>query len=163
VYVAGDAAEAEALTAARRLAHPAMEQLAVQAFPEGRGSLIVDDVAVPRSRITDLVTGVEEIAERHGVLVGVVGHAGDGNLHPVIVVDRADPSSVERGRLVFDEIMRLGLALGGTCTGEHGVGLLKRDWLARELGPVGLRVHRALKTALDPAGILNPGKVIAPD
>ncbi|MFG1647779.1 FAD-binding oxidoreductase [Amycolatopsis sp. NPDC049252] len=163
LYVAGDAVEAEALTAARRLAHPAMEQLAVQAFPEGRGGLVVDDVAVPRSRIVDLVTGVEEIAARHGVLVGVVGHAGDGNLHPVIVVDRADPSSVERGRLVFDEIMRLGLDLGGTCTGEHGVGLLKRDWLARELGPVGLRVHRALKTALDPAGILNPGKVIAPD
>jgi glycolate oxidase len=70
---------------------------------------------------------------------------------------------MDRGRLVFDEIMRLGLALGGTCTGEHGVGLLKRDWLARELGPVGVRVHRALKAALDPAGILNPGKVIAPD
>ena len=163
LYVAGDATEAEALTAARRLAHPAMEQAAVQAFPGGRGGLVVDDVAVPRSRIVDLVTGVEEISMRHGVLVGVVGHAGDGNLHPVIVVDRADPACVERGRVVFDEIMRLGLALGGTCTGEHGVGLLKREWLARELGPVGLRVHRALKVALDPAGILNPGKVIAPD
>jgi glycolate oxidase len=94
--------------------------------------------------------------------VGVVGHAGDGNLHPVIVVDQTDASSLERGRLVFDEIMRLGLSLGGTCTGEHGIGLLKRDWLARELGPVGVRVHRAVKAALDPAGILNPGKVIAP-
>ena len=163
LYVAEDAAEAQALTAARRLAHPAMEQRAARAFPSGRGGLIVDDVAVPRSRIAELVTGVEEIAERHGLLVGVVGHAGDGNLHPVIVVDRADPSSMDRGRLVFDEIMRLGLALGGTCTGEHGVGLLKRDWLAHELGPVGMRVHRALKAALDPAGILNPGKVIAPD
>jgi glycolate oxidase len=61
----------------------------------------------------------------------------------------------------FDEIMQLGLKLGGTCTGEHGVGLLKRDWLATELGPVGLRVHRAMKAALDPAGILNPGKVLA--
>ena len=160
LYVAEDAIEAEALTAARRLAHPAMENLAVQAFPEGRGGLVVDDVAVPRARVADLVTGVEEIAARHEMLVGVVGHAGDGNLHPVIVVDRADPSSVDRGRLVFDEIMALGLALGGTCTGEHGVGLLKRDWLARELGPTGLRVHRALKAALDPAGILNPGKVI---
>lgn len=162
LYVADDTVEAEALTAARRLAHPAMESLAAQRFPGGRGGLVVDDVAVPRSRVVDLVTGVEEISARHGVLVGVVGHAGDGNLHPVIVVDRADPSSVDRGRLVFDEIMRLGLALGGTCTGEHGVGLLKRDWLARELGPVGMRVHRALKDALDPAGILNPGKVIAP-
>ncbi|MEV6878480.1 FAD-linked oxidase C-terminal domain-containing protein [Amycolatopsis sp. NPDC051128] len=161
LYVAEDAVEAEALTSARRLAHPAMEHLALQAFPAGRGSLIVDDVAVPRSRITDLLAGVEAISGRHGVLVGVVGHAGDGNLHPVIVVDHADQSSMDRGRLVFDEIMRLGLALGGTCTGEHGVGLLKRDWLAREIGPVGLKVHRAVKAAFDPDGIFNPGKVIA--
>ncbi|GAA0246173.1 FAD-linked oxidase C-terminal domain-containing protein [Saccharothrix mutabilis subsp. mutabilis] len=160
LYVATDAAEAEALTAARRLAHPAMEHLAVTRYPNGRGGLVVDDVAVPRSRIVDLVVGVEEIAARHDVLVGVVGHAGDGNLHPVIVVDQADPADVARGRAVFDAIMALGLALGGTCTGEHGVGVLKRDWLARELGPVGLRVHRAVKAALDPAGILNPGKVI---
>jgi glycolate oxidase len=162
LYAAGDAVEAEALTSARRLAHPAMEHLAGQAFPGGRGGLVVDDVAVPRSRVADLVAGVEEIAARHDVLVGVVGHAGDGNLHPVIVVDRADQSSMDRGRLVFDEIMRLGLSLGGTCTGEHGVGLLKRDWLAREIGPVGVRVHRALKLALDPDGIFNPGKVLAP-
>jgi glycolate oxidase len=161
LYVAGDAIETEALIAARRLAHPAMESLAVRTFPDGRGGLLVDDVAVPRSRVADLVTGIEAIAARHDVLVGVVGHAGDGSLHPVIVVNLTDPSSVERGRRVFDEIMALGLALGGTCTGEHGVGLLKRDWLERELGPVGVRVHRALKAALDPAGILNPGKVIS--
>ena len=80
-------------------------------------------------------------------------------MHPVIVVDRADPSSVDSCRRVFDGIMELGLALGGTVSGEHGIGLLKRDWLARELGPVGLRVHRAVKAALDPDGILNPGKV----
>lgn len=163
LHVATDAAEAEALTAARRLAHPAMEHLATARYPSGRGGLIVDDVAVPRSRVVDLVVGVEEISARHDALVGVVGHAGDGNLHPVIVVDRADPADVERGRAVFDEIVRLALALGGTCAGEHGIGVLKRGWLARELGPVGMRVHRAVKAALDPAGILNPGKVIAPD
>jgi glycolate oxidase len=93
--------------------------------------------------------------------VGIVGHAGDGNLHPNIVVDRDDPASVARGQAVFDEIMSIGLALGGTCTGEHGIGTLKRDWLAREIGPVGLHVHRAIKAALDPRGILNPGKVFA--
>jgi glycolate oxidase len=81
-------------------------------------------------------------------------------MHPNIVVDRADPKSLERGRRAFDEIMRLGLDLGGTCTGEHGVGLLKRDWLAREIGPVGVRVHRAIKAALDPDGLFNPGKVL---
>jgi len=90
----------------------------------------------------------------------VVGHAGDGNMHPNIVVDRADPESVKRGHAVFDEIMELGLSLGGTCTGEHGVGLLKRDWLAHEIGPVGMRVHQAIKNALDPQGLLNPGKVM---
>ena len=97
-----------------------MESLAARSFPAGRGGLIVDDVAVPRSRIVDLLAGIEEISARHGVLVGVVGHAGDGNLHPVIVIDLADPASVDSGRLVFDEIMRLGLELGGSCTGEHG-------------------------------------------
>ncbi|MEV6648025.1 FAD-linked oxidase C-terminal domain-containing protein [Amycolatopsis sp. NPDC051371] len=160
VHVATDQGEAEALFAARRLAHPAMERLAAQRFPGGRGGLVVDDVAVPRNRIVELVEGVERIAAANDVLVGVVGHAGDGNLHPVIVVDRGDTAVMARGRVVFDEIMRLGLALGGTCTGEHGVGLLKREWLERELGPVGVRVHQALKRALDPAGILNPGKVV---
>jgi glycolate oxidase len=138
-----------------------MEQLAAEAFPGGRGGLVIDDVAVPRTRLVELIDGVARIAAHHGVIVGIVGHAGDGNLHPNIVVDRADPDSLARGQLVFDEIMALGLALGGTCTGEHGVGLLKRDWLDRELGPVGMRVHRAIKDALDPAGILNPGKVLA--
>jgi glycolate dehydrogenase FAD-linked subunit len=162
LYVAGDAVEADAMLAARRLAHPAMEHLAATRFPGGNGGLVVDDVAVPRSRLVELIEGVAEIAAANDILVGIVGHAGDGNLHPVIVIDRADPSVMARGQIVFDEIMRLGLALGGTCTGEHGVGLLKRDWLERELGPVGTRVHRAIKNALDPAGIFNPGKVVAP-
>ena len=102
----------------------------------------------------------ERIATAHGVTVGVIAHAGDGNLHPNIVVDRADPSSVAAGQRVFDEIMELALRMGGTSTGEHGVGLLKREWLARELGPVGMRVHRAIKRALDPNNLLNPGKVL---
>ena len=158
--MAGDAVEADALLAARRLAFPAMEHLAAAAFPGGNGGVIVDDVAVPRSRLVELIDGVARIASHHGVTVGVVGHAGDGNLHPNIVVDRADPSSVDSCRQVFDEIMALGLSLGGTCSGEHGIGLLKREWLAREIGPVGLGVHRAIKAALDPAGILNPSKVL---
>lgn len=160
VYTATDATEAAALLQARRLAHPAMEAFAAASYPGGKGGLIIDDVAVPRSRLAELLDGVESIAGVHGVPVGVVGHAGDGNMHPNIVVDRADPQSVRRGRAVFDDIMELGLSLGGTCTGEHGVGLLKREWLAREIGPVGVRVHRAVKAALDPANLLNPGKVL---
>jgi glycolate oxidase len=162
VYVATDPAEGSALLEARRLAHPAMERLAARMFPDGNGGVIIDDIAVPRVRLVELIEGAARIGGEHDILVAVVGHAGDGNLHPNIVVDRTDPASVARGRIVFDEIMRLGLALGGTCTGEHGVGLLKREWLAHEIGPVGTRVHRAIKTALDPAGILNPGKVLLP-
>ncbi|MEV0942625.1 FAD-linked oxidase C-terminal domain-containing protein [Micromonospora wenchangensis] len=160
VYAATDAVEAAALLQARRLAHPAMEKFAVDTYPGGNGGLIIDDVAVPRGALATLLDGVARIADECGVPIGVVGHAGDGNLHPNIVVDRADPASLERGRRAFDEIIRLGLELGGTCTGEHGVGLLKRDWLAREIGPVGVRVHQAIKAALDPAGLFNPGKVL---
>jgi glycolate oxidase len=159
VFTASDADEAAALLGARRAAHPAMEKLAESRFP-GRGGLIIDDVAVPISRLAEMIDGVERIAAAADVAVGLIGHAGDGNLHPIILVDRSDPSSVNAGHRVFDEILALSLALGGTVTGEHGVGLLKRDWLATELGPIGLRVHRAIKQALDPANIMNPGKVV---
>lgn len=160
VFAATDAVEAAALLQARRLAHPAMERFAALAYPGGNGGLIIDDVAVPRDTLAALLDGVARIAGEYDIPIGVVGHAGDGNMHPNIVVDRADPASLKRGRLAFDAIMELGLSLGGTCTGEHGIGLLKRDWLAREIGPVGVRVHRAIKDALDPTGLLNPGKIL---
>ena len=159
VYAATDATEAAELLRARRLAHPAMERFAAESFPTGQGGLIIDDVAVPRTALAALLDAIENVSAEYGVPIGVVGHAGDGNLHPNIVVDRADPASMARGRKAFDAIVQLALSMGGTCTGEHGVGLLKRDWLAREIGPVGMRVHRAIKAALDPAGLMNPGKV----
>jgi glycolate oxidase len=160
VYTATDPTEGEALLAARRLAYHAMEHAAAAAFPGGNGGVVVDDIAVPRTALAEVLDGIARIATAHEVMVGVVAHAGDGNLHPNIVVDRSDPDSVARGQAVFDEILALALAAGGTSTGEHGVGLLKRDWLAREIGPVGIRVHQAIKHALDPDGILNPGKVL---
>ena len=160
MYAATDPTEAGALLAARRLAYPAMEQAAAAAFPAGTGVLIVDDIAVPRTALADVLDGIARIATTHQAIVGVVAHAGDGNLHPNIVVDRSDPASVATGQLVFDEIMELALSAGGTSSGEHGVGLLKREWLAREIGPVGVRVHQAIKDALDPAHLLNPGKVL---
>jgi len=160
VYVASDAEEADALQAARRLSHPAMTKLAQTTYGPA-GEVIIEDCAVPRSAMAEFCAAIERIAAQRGVTVGVLGHAGDGNLHPKILMDRTDPALTEAAKLAFDDIMELTLSLGGTCTGEHGVGLIKRDWLVREIGPVGMRVHRAIKAALDPANILNPGKVIA--
>jgi len=153
VVVADDPAEGELLLAARRNVLTALEQL---------GTTLVDDVCVPRDRLADLVAGVAAVAEPSGLLVGVVGHAGDGNFHPAVVFDPADPEQAVRAKQVFDDIMRLGLDLGGTITGEHGVGMLKREMLAWEIGDIGMRVHRDIKAALDPLQILNPGKVVAP-
>ncbi|SCD92099.1 glycolate oxidase [Streptomyces sp. SolWspMP-sol7th] len=121
---------------------------------------MIDDVCVPRSRLAELLEGVERIAEKHELTIGVCAHAGDGNTHPTVCFDATDEDESRRARASFDEIMALGLALGGTITGEHGVGLLKKEWLARELGETGLEVQRALKATLDPLGILNPGKVL---
>jgi glycolate oxidase len=146
-----DPQESELLLAARRLAYPALEQL---------GTTLLDDVAVPRSAVTRMVGEVAAIAERHGVLIGTFGHAGDGNLHPTIVYDAAEPSQVQAASDAFDDLVTAALRLGGTVTGEHGVGSLKRDHLATELGAVGLRLHRAVKTAFDPDHLLNPGKVL---
>jgi glycolate oxidase subunit GlcD len=150
VYFTEDLEEGRMLLSARRLALPALERL---------GALLIDDVAVPRSRIADLLDGTAKIADDCGVLVGVVGHAGDGNMHPTVIFDPADEAAKARATDAFNRILELGLALGGTVTGEHGIGTLKVDWLAREIGPVGLRVHAALKKALDPDNLLNPGKV----
>ena len=159
VYVASDAEEAEALQAARRLSHPAMTKLAQTTYGPA-GEVIIEDCAVPRSALADFCAAIERIAAQRGVTIGVLGHAGDGNLHPKILMNRTDPAQTEAAKAAFDDIMELTLSVGGTCTGEHGVGLIKRDWLAREIGPVGLRVHRAIKAALDPHNLLNPGKVI---
>ena len=149
-----DPAEAEQLLQARRLALPALELL---------GDWLLDDVSVPRSRIVDLIAAVEEIGRRHGIVIGVFGHAGDGNLHPTFIFDDADPQSRSAVLTAFDEVTQKTLELGGTVTGEHGVGQLKRDWLVRELDPTSQAVHAAIKSALDPPGRLNPGKVLARD
>lgn len=148
VVRSSDAAEAALLLEARRLALPALERL---------GDWLLDDVAVPRSRIVDLIAAVEEISERLGIVIGVFGHAGDGNLHPTVIFDAADPRSRATALTAFDEITQKALDLGGTITGEHGVGQLKRAWLSRELDPGAQAVHAAIKSALDPRGLLNPG------
>jgi glycolate oxidase len=150
VHSTDDPVEGDLLLAARRMALPALERL---------GSVLLDDVAVPRSQVAAFIDGCVAISADSGLVIGVVGHAGDGNMHPTIVFDPADADQRERAFAAFDDILELGLSLGGTITGEHGVGAIKVDWLEREIGPVSLDVHRAIKDALDPDGLLNPGKV----
>ncbi|MFD7693750.1 FAD-binding oxidoreductase [Streptomyces sp. NPDC059805] len=151
VVPADDAAESELLLQARRLSLTALEAV--------RGVTMIDDVCVPRSRLGDLIEGVERIADRHRLTIGVVAHAGDGNTHPTVCFDAADPDESRRARESFDEIMALGLELGGTITGEHGVGVLKKEWMAREIGPVGIEMQRGIKRVFDPLDLLNPGKL----
>ncbi|MFH8463968.1 FAD-binding oxidoreductase [Streptomyces sp. NPDC017991] len=151
VVPAEDAAESELLLQARRLSLTGLEAV--------KGTTMIDDVCVPRSRLAEMLEGVDRIAEKYRLTIGVVAHAGDGNTHPTVCFDASDPDESRRARESFDEIMALGLELGGTITGEHGVGVLKKEWLAREIGPVGIEMQRAVKTAFDPLGILNPGKL----
>jgi glycolate oxidase len=151
--VSATEAESQQLLDIRRLSYPAVEQL---------GATLVEDVCVPRSRLPDMVERIEQAAERHGVLIATVAHAGDGNLHPVFVYERGQAEGEVPANVwaAADEVFRTALDLGGTLTGEHGVGLIKRRWLALELGDDSMAVHRSIKAALDPAGILNPGKVL---
>lgn len=151
VVPADDAAESELLLQARRLSLTALEAV--------KGTTMIDDVCVPRSRLGELLDGVDRIAAKYDLTIGVCAHAGDGNTHPTVCFDAADPDESRRARESFDEIMALGLELGGTITGEHGVGILKKEWLAREIGPVGMEMQRAVKSVFDPLGILNPGKL----
>jgi glycolate oxidase len=103
---------------------------------------------------------MEKIAAEHGVQVVCPGHIGDGNMHPTVVFDRGDAAATTRAEEAFSAIMRLALGLGGTITGEHGVGLLKRAWLREELGERSYALQRQIKDVFDPLGILNPGKVL---
>ena len=139
------------LLQARRQALPALERL---------GEWLLDDVCVPRSRIVDLIGRIEEIAAEEALTIGVFGHAGDGNMHPTVIYDGADPASRAAALRAFDAITAAALELGGTITGEHGVGRLKADWLTTELDPTAADLHRRLRSVLDPHGILNPGAVL---
>jgi glycolate oxidase len=146
-----DPAEGEAFTAARRAAFPALERL---------GNVLLEDVGVALPNLPVLVRGVEQIADKHQITIAVVAHAGDGNTHPLVVYDAADPDSTARAHAAFGAVMDLALTLGGTITGEHGVGRLKKDWLPAYLGPDVMALTRRIKDALDPDGILNPGAVL---
>jgi glycolate oxidase len=151
VVPADTVAESELLLQARRMSLTALETV--------KSATMIDDVCVPRSKLGAMIEGTAAVAEKYDLTIGVCAHAGDGNTHPVVCFDHLDPDESRRARESFDEIMALGLELGGTITGEHGVGVLKKEWLARELGPVSLELQRGIKQTFDPLGILNPGKL----
>jgi glycolate oxidase len=124
------------------------------------GSLLLEDVGAPIPLLPDLLDAIGEVADRHGVPIPVVAHAGDGNTHPNIVYDPTDPDSERRARLAFRDVMAAAIALGGTITGEHGVGKAKAGALPDQLGPDVMALTRRIKDALDPDGILNPGAIL---
>jgi glycolate oxidase len=144
-------AEADLLRQARRAAHWALEKI---------GDVKMEDVGVPRSRVPDMLRAIESIAAKHEVRIGTFGHAGDGNLHPDLVLERGDPRGEAITKAVQADLYQAALDLGGTVTGEHGIGSARREWLEPQRGAAAVRVMRAIKTALDPQGLLNPGRVL---
>jgi glycolate oxidase len=147
-----DRATGEALAAARRGAIPAVE---------AQGRLLLSDVGVPLPRLADLLDGVARIAADHDVTIAMLAHAGDGNTHPLVLSSWDDAALAERAETAYGEVMSLAVSLGGTITGEHGVGRMKRPWLRDQIGDDVLEVSQRIKDALDPAGILNPGTIFA--
>jgi len=151
VRVADDPAEADRVLEARRAALPSLSRLAPLT--------ILEDATVPRARIAEMVERIQAIAARHDLRIGTFGHAGDGNLHPTAVLDPADGDATERAHAAFAEIFAAAIELGGTITGEHGVGLAKLPFLEARLGAAHVALLRRIKAAFDPHGILNPGKL----
>jgi len=148
---AADAEEALRLATARRVALSALARL--------RPTTILEDATVPRSCIAPMVQLIQETAKKYDLLIGTFGHAGDGNLHPTCLTDERDHDEIARAHLAFGEIFEATIAMGGTITGEHGVGVAKKKYLPRLVGGSGIKVMRAIKNAFDPAAILNPGKI----
>lgn len=148
VFATDDVEVGEAFVTARRIAIPAVER---------KGPLLLEDVGVPIPQLGNLVRGIANIAQRHDVMIAVIAHAGDGNTHPLIVLDPTDLNQTARAQRAYGEIMDLAIGLGGTITGEHGVGRLKKMWLPDYLGPEALSLNRRIKDALDPQGLFGVG------
>jgi len=151
VRVAKDDAEAAQLATARRSAFSALARLAP--------TTILEDATVPRSELAHMIRFVAEVAKKHELKIGTFGHMGDGNLHPTFLTDERNEDEMRRVHEAFDEIFEEAIRLGGTITGEHGIGLAKKEFLPKFAGEAQMRVMRELRTALDPKGILNPGKM----
>ncbi|MDD2365480.1 MAG: FAD-linked oxidase C-terminal domain-containing protein [Desulfuromonadaceae bacterium] len=148
---AKDAAEALKLATARRTALSALARL--------KPTTILEDATVPRSCIAAMLQVIQNSARKHNVTIGTFGHAGDGNLHPTCLTDERDKDEIARAHAAFAEIFDAAISMGGTITGEHGVGLAKKRYLPKLVGESGIKIMRGIKQAFDPKEILNPGKV----
>ncbi|HEV3157176.1 MAG TPA: FAD-linked oxidase C-terminal domain-containing protein [Candidatus Baltobacteraceae bacterium] len=151
IRVAADAIESARLWDGRRSIAPALARR--------RPHRLGEDISVPRSALVEMVCRVHEIADRHRLEIPIYGHAGDGNLHPNILCDRSNGEEMLRVREAAREIFETAIALGGTLSGEHGIGLLKKQFMEMDLGIPTLALMRRIKDAIDPLGIMNPGKI----
>jgi glycolate oxidase len=151
VRVAKDEAEATRLAAARRSAFSALARVSP--------TTILEDATVPRSELVRMIRFVEEVAKKYRLRIGTFGHMGDGNLHPTFLTDERNQDEMHRVEEAFQEIFSEAIRLGGTITGEHGIGVAKKSFLPKFAGDAQMRVMRELRRALDPKAILNPGKI----
>jgi glycolate oxidase len=149
--VARDENEAEELWKARRAVSSAVVKL--------NPTKINEDVTVPRSKVANLLRQMEAISKKHNLIIVNFGHAGDGNIHVNVLIDRRKPGEEERAHMAVKEIFEAALGLGGTLSGEHGIGITKAPYLAMELGDMGVEVMKRIKRSFDPNNILNPGKI----
>ncbi len=143
--------EAEQLASARRMA--------LSALARRKPTTILEDATVPRNRVPEMLAYIEEMRDKYQLDIGTFGHAGDGNLHPTCLTDERNLEEMERVEQCFDEIFKKAIELGGTVTGEHGVGCIKSKYLPMMVGETGIKVMRRIKQSFDPKGILNPGKI----
>ena len=152
LHAASDAGEVSALWAARKALSPALRTIAPNKINE--------DVVVPVSRVPDLISGLRQISARHGIPIVTFGHAGNGNIHVNLLYRPEDPAQSANAPACLSEVFDLVFALDGTLSGEHGIGLAKREFMPRAVDPVALELMRRIKTQFDPDGILNPGKLL---
>ena len=153
VQIAKDEMEADRLKAARRAALAALARV--------KPTTILEDATVPRSEVAPMVESIDRIARKYNLTIGTFGHAGDGNLHPTCLTDERDADEILRAEKAFEEIFAEAIRLGGTITGEHGIGLAKKKFLPQHAGEAGIELMKKIKCSLDPNNVLNPGKIIS--